>query len=207
MLRTSHSNRSLQNKLLLFTRVKIFTVQEYIVLVGQNLKDHAISILENLFTEIEIGFYQVGGYDQTVLDDVQRSIDEFVLRILDTDISPNSEFTEMAEFAAELVYFSYHHPEEFSEMFAESAVKWNHDIDVRTAPGICHLLTFFQCIRDDHDYCLDPASKEPLLKLMDQVQLPVRSFGPNTLLFAMQHYRSTLINKPTSEDRLSKSGL
>lgn len=173
------------------------------MLVGQDLKDNAVAILENLYAEIEVGFYQSGGYDQALLDQARRGIDEFVMQVLSADSALNPEYTAMAEFAAELVYFSYNHPSEFAEMFAESAVKWNRDIDIRTALGICHLLAFFGSVCDDHDYCLDPASDTPLLKLIDQVEVPVRSFGPNTLLHVLQEYRSTLVNEPVAAGSLN----
>lgn len=162
------------------------------MLTGQDLRDTAVSILEKLYSEIEIDFYQAGGHDQDALAQVRKSIDEFMKRVLDTDIAVNPEYTKMAELAAELVYFSYHHPQEFAELFSESAVEWNHDIDIRTVVGFDHLFTFYRCVCDDHDYCLDPSSDKPLLKLIDQVDTPVGSFGPNTLLGVLQDYRRTL---------------
>lgn len=169
------------------------------MLVGQDLKDHAISILENVLPVIEIGYYEAGDYDQSALDEVRKSVGEFMSRVLETDIPINPEYTKKAELAAELVHFSYSHPDEFGEMFAESAVEWNHDIDIRTTSGFHHLLTFLGSICDDHSYCLDPASEKPLVKLIDQFEVPVRSFGPNTLLSAMQEYRNTLVGKPAVE--------
>lgn len=166
------------------------------MLVGQDLKDSAIAILENLYAEMEVGFYQSGGHDQALLEQARKVIDDFMVRVLDADVAVNPGYTAMAEFASELVYFSYHHPDEFADMFSESAVKWNHDIDIRTPSGIYHLRTFFGSICDDHEYCLDRSSETPLFKLISQVELPVRSFGPNRLLAILQEYRGTLVSGP-----------
>lgn len=176
------------------------------MLVGQDLKDGAVAILENIYTEIEVGFYQSGGHDQALLEQARNVIDDFMMRVLDTDVAVNPGYTAMAEFAAEIVYFGYHHPDEFTEMFSESAVKWNHDIDIRTPSGICHLRTFFGSICDDHEYCLDPSSDTPLLKLISQVELPVRSFGPNRLLSLLQEYRGTLVGGPDVTGTAMASG-
>jgi hypothetical protein len=166
--------------------------QEIIMYVGQELKDHAVSILDNLYPEIEINFFQSGGYDMDVMSQVRECIKDFTKRVVDTHVVVNPSFTKMAELAAELVYFGYHHPSEFGEMFSESAREWNGDIDVRTAGGLDRLFTFYASVCDDHDYCLDPTSDKPLVKLLEQVKVPGSSFGPNKLLSALQDYRNTL---------------
>ncbi|MCS4088483.1 hypothetical protein [Rhizobium sp. BK176] len=166
------------------------------MLAGQELKAHAVAILENLYPEIEIGFYQSGGHDKVALAHVRKSVDDFMKMVLDTEVAVNSEFTKMAELAAELVYLGYHYPDEFAEMFSESSRNWNRDIDIRTVGGFDHLFTFYRSVCDDHDYCLDPRSDKPLVKLMDQIGGPVRSFGPNKLLAALQEYRRCLAADP-----------
>lgn len=159
-------------------------------LVAQELKDDALAILENLYPEIEIAYFQAGNYDETRLDAARAEIDRFQERILSKEVSINPNYVKTSELAAELVHFSYRYPEEFLAIFNESEI--TRDIDVRTVDGVFALGNFFSAIGDDHSYCLDPASDTPLLKGYWQFKSHVKLVNPKELLESLQAYRSDL---------------
>ncbi len=162
------------------------------VLTGQDLKIDALEILGGMYAEIEISYYQTGQHRPGDLEAARAEIGRLNKTISSNDVAANPRHTKNNELAAELVHFSYRYPEEFAEIFSESEMNWDRDINIRTAHGLFALASFLRSICDDHSYCLDPASEIPRLKADWQFKHHVPLVNPNELLEALQGYRRRL---------------
>ncbi len=166
---------------------------------GKELKDSAIAILENLFSEIEIALYQSGGYAPGALDGARETIETLQKAVLDEGKAVNPRYRSKAELAAELVFFAHTHPEHFAQVFQESEMIWHRDMDVRTPNGVFQLWSFFTQLCDDHSYGLDTSSEIPLLKGDWQFKSFQPLTGPEEVLKALQGYRRIVERDLTEE--------
>jgi hypothetical protein len=167
-------------------------VRRRMMVKGDQLKEAAIAILENLLPEIEMSLYRLGRYSPDEMEAARSTIEDFQIAVLDNHKTVNPEYWSKSEFAAELVYFAHTFPEHFSLVFDESEMTWHRDIDVRMPGGLFNLWTFYSSLVDDHSYSLDTDGNIPKLKGDWQFA----GFKPLTCLEeiipALQNFRETV---------------
>jgi hypothetical protein len=165
-------------------------------------KSLASVVLAGIRPEILSNMAADGSYSADKVVSVEDAIGDMRRIIESTDLPPNPKYHVMGDLVAELLLFSFNHPEHFSEIFDDSEIEWTKNIDICTADGLFKMHSLVRALGDDHSFALDQSGAVP--KLVGDWQLGPKTtlVSPEELFVALARYRlsvQTSLKQPPGE--------